>query len=111
MRELVVVHADTRTPILDIDPLTVADSFVGDVDPHIPGLVPFTAVARELHYARGVDIVWGSDPTIPARMVCRCCDRLYSIIDLAPTEDDRWECGNCDGSEQPGCGGCAPMTL
>lgn len=111
MRELIIVDADTRRPILDIDPLPVADSFVGDVDPHIPGLATFVAIAREMNYAERVDVVWATDPTIPARMACRCCDRLYSIIDLAPAEDDRWECGNCDGGEQPGCGGCSPMTL
>lgn len=109
MRELIIVHADTRRPIVDVDPLPVADSFVGDVDPHIPGLATFVAIARELGWTRHVDVVWVIDPTIPARMTCACCNRIYSIIDLAPVEDDHWECGNCDGFEQPGCAGCADV--
>lgn len=107
MRELIIVDEDTRRPILEIDPLPVPDPFTGDVDCHIPGLIPFTAVARELHWTERVDVVWSSDPTIPARMTCGCCDRVCPVIDIAPAEDDRWECGPCDGAAQPGCNGCA----
>lgn len=95
--ELIVVNADTRRPVIDIDPLTVPTAGTWWVRSDAPGLVPFVAAAQLFATDAGtpVDIVWSGNVDRSFESACDCHD-FARLIDMGTdVPRGRLTCDTC----------------
>lgn len=95
--ELIVVNADTRRPVIDIDPLTVDTCGTYWVRSDTPALPAFVGAARMYADAAGVavDIVASVDPDRSFEAGCVTCHRFVRLVDTTP-DDGALACRYCD---------------
>jgi len=108
--ELVAINKRTGRPILDIDPLPVAEKWHYNLTSRTPGLDGLLEGVAQWWNGNPDSpvIVWNGDPDDVALGVCGCCRRAFRMVDLHITRElfPGLECGNCSGSEQSGCMNC-----
>lgn len=99
--ELIVVDADTRRPVIDIDPLTVpthGTRWVRNDTPGIAGLIT-AAHAYTAASGRAADIVWSDDVDRSYEGGCNPCARsgrsgFARLVDMT-ADGDRVTCPTC----------------
>lgn len=94
--ELIVVNADTRRPVIDIDPLTVPTAGTWWVRSDVAGVVGLVRAARAYAWETKIptDIVWSGNVDRSFESACGC-HTFARLVDMIPTDDDRLACAVC----------------